>query len=63
MRTKDKKNNMKKLIDKRFKLDSENTKYNELVKLKKERLEKLMGDLVEENEELEELIPSPICWR
>lgn len=63
MRTKDKKNNMKKLIDKRFKLDSENTKYNELVKLKKERLEKLMGDLVEENEELEELIPFPICWR
>ena len=49
-------------------LDEWEIDYEELVENEKERVEEEMGDLVnngdkEINKYLEDLIPSPICWR
>jgi len=54
---------MEKLIERRLQAHRWDISYGELVESEKRRLETKMGDIVEKYPELEELIPSPICWR
>lgn len=54
---------IKELIKRRFELDKNKIDYQELVKWEKERIEILIGDLIEKNRELEDLLPYPIQWR
>ena len=59
----DMKNDMDNLIERWFELHREEVSYEELVELAKEQIETRIGDIVENHPELEENIPSPICWR
>lgn len=61
-------NDMENLINRWQMLDEWEIDYEELVENEKERVEQRMGDLVsngdkEINQYLEDMIPSPICWR
>lgn len=68
----DLKNDMENLIERWWQLDRGDIDYEELVECEKERIEKRMWDLItnwdivwdwEINQELEDMIPYPICWR
>lgn len=65
-------NDMENLIKRRQMLDEWEIDYEELVQCEKKRVEQRMWDLVsngdavwgwEINQYLEDMIPSPICWR
>ena len=54
------------LIDRRIKIDEAYKTYSEMVEMEKEKIETEIGDILEVNnynEELEDMIPEPICWR
>lgn len=57
------KEEMLRLIDRRFELDRGDVPYEELVENEKERVEILMWDIIEKNPELEDMIPNPISWQ
>ena len=57
------KNDMENLIERWFELHRGEVSYGELVELAKEQIETRIWDIVENHPELEENIPSPICWR
>jgi len=68
----DLKNQMANLIERRRQLDRWEIDYEELVQCEKERVERQMwelitnGDMVGDgdiNQELEDMLPYPICWR
>lgn len=68
----DLKNQMANLIERRRMLDEWEIDYEELVQCEKERVEQQMwelitnGDIVGDgdiNQELEDMLPHPICWR
>lgn len=57
---------MLQLVNEWIKLDDTFNDYKELVEKEKGELEKAIWDLLEKNnydQELEDLIPDPICWR
>lgn len=66
MATERQKDEMERLINRWFELDRWDIPYEELVENEKEKLEIWMWDLLqwaEYDQELEDMIPSPISWK
>lgn len=67
MAKEDLKNEMANLVERWFQLNNCEISYEELVELEKERVETKMWDLIykdwELNQELEDMLPHPICYR